>query len=242
MKRTMALGALVALAGCAESPMQAKTPSAATDQQATCRAAKDPNNPLIVEWPGTSRTALSAASQRGLVVVSYSGCVMKVLQGCDAGGRYQMKSAAASPERLVIDSEDNRRAHVDPDGRAYARVGSGLGPGQGGRGLAAAHSDRNAARKERESGRPRESEVMDDRCQLLGGEPVPAVCEEAVRGLGPRGACRGAARSEGKEGLREERFGFGQAWQAPRIDDEVLSKSQKDAYQREYDRAYSPFR
>ena len=106
MKRTMALGALVALAGCAESPMQAKTPSAATDQQATCRAAKDPNNPLIVEWPGTSRTALSAASQPGLVVVSYSGCVMKVLQGCDARGRYQMKSAAASPERLVIDSED----------------------------------------------------------------------------------------------------------------------------------------
>jgi hypothetical protein len=96
--------------GLCRKPLAGK--GAETDQQTTCRVAKDPNNPLIVEWPGTSRTALSAASQKGLVIVSYQDCAMKVLEGCDAGGRYQMKRAAASPERLVIDSEDKLYADL----------------------------------------------------------------------------------------------------------------------------------
>jgi hypothetical protein len=109
MTVTLGLGACGTPAATGLAP---KTPGAETEQQATCRAAKDPMNPLVVEWPGTAKTAMQAASQRGLVVVSYQGCVMKVLAGCDAGGRYQMKRVAPSQEHLVIDNEDKLYAEL----------------------------------------------------------------------------------------------------------------------------------
>ena len=40
------------------------TVEGAEEQQATCKVAKDPLNPLIVEWPGTSKVDLDSASLR----------------------------------------------------------------------------------------------------------------------------------------------------------------------------------
>jgi len=79
---------------------------------ATCQAAKDPMNPLVVEWPATAKTSLEAASQRGIVVVSYLGCTMKVLEGCDAGGSYGFKQLTPNKDRIDIDSESKLYAEL----------------------------------------------------------------------------------------------------------------------------------
>lgn len=96
-------------------------PKVETEQQATCQAAKDPMNPLIVEWPATAKTSLATAAQRGLVVVSYQGCTMKVLENCDGGGAYKATPLSqANSERIVIDTEDKLFAEL-PIGVASLR-------------------------------------------------------------------------------------------------------------------------
>lgn len=79
---------------------------------ATCQAAKDPMNPLVVEWAATAKTALEAAAQRGIVVVSYAGCTMKVLDGCSAGGSYGFKQLTPNKDSIDIDSESKLYAEL----------------------------------------------------------------------------------------------------------------------------------
>lgn len=119
--------------GC--SPKDGPGPSAPTVQQATgqatCSVAKDPLNPLIVEWPGTSRSALEATAQQGPVVVSYLGCVMKVLPDCHASGAglYELARVTPSRETIAMADEAELRARL-PLGVANLaselKVGSGL--------------------------------------------------------------------------------------------------------------------
>ncbi len=69
--------------------------------------------PLIVEWPATAKAALTSTSQRGIVVVSYQGCTMKVLEQCDAGGGYKASSLPQGiSEQIVIDTEDKLFAEL----------------------------------------------------------------------------------------------------------------------------------
>ncbi len=83
-----------------------KTPSVESSTgMATYQAAKDPMNPLVVEWPATAKTSLEAASQRGMVVVSYLGCTLKVLERCDAGGSYGFK--LLTPNELSLSPSCN---------------------------------------------------------------------------------------------------------------------------------------
>ncbi len=59
-----------------------------------CAVALDPFNPFIIEWPAAEKTNLEVRSQTGLVVVSYAGCHLKVLQGCDAEGTYANRTSS----------------------------------------------------------------------------------------------------------------------------------------------------
>jgi hypothetical protein len=81
---------------------EAPTLDGADDQVATCKVAKDPLNPMVIEWPGTSKVDLDAASQRNVVVVSYRGCTLKVLNGCTAAGRYDFIDTTPTRDQLVI--------------------------------------------------------------------------------------------------------------------------------------------
>jgi hypothetical protein len=62
-------------------------------------------NPLIVEWPGLSKTELETASQQGIVIVSYVGCILKVLTGCQAPGTYELKKSASNHDFFDIEDE-----------------------------------------------------------------------------------------------------------------------------------------
>jgi hypothetical protein len=74
--------------------------------------AKDPLNPLIVEWPGTSKVALDSASKSGVVVVSYVGCVLKVLTSCQAGGGYDFKAVTPVRDKVSIENETDLYARL----------------------------------------------------------------------------------------------------------------------------------
>jgi len=100
--------ALFALTGCPGTQLIADTPTVeqADDQQATCKVARDPLNPLVVEWPGTAKVDLETASRRGLVAVSYSGCTMKILSSCEIKGDYDFEETTPARDRIEI-SDNN---------------------------------------------------------------------------------------------------------------------------------------
>ena len=114
-RRAIVASAFMAgLAACTPKPLVAQPPSVETgdDQQATCKVAKDPLNPLIVEWPGTSKVGLDSASQHGVVVVSYIGCVLKVLTSCQAGGAYDFKPVTPVRDKVSIENESDLYARL----------------------------------------------------------------------------------------------------------------------------------
>ncbi|MBK6512927.1 MAG: hypothetical protein IPG04_02110 [Polyangiaceae bacterium] len=119
---------LVALSGCAGQQLIASTPTVedADDQQATCKVAKDPLNPLVVEWPGTAKVDLETASRRGLVAVSYSGCTMKILSGCEIKGGYELEKTTPARDRIEI-SDNNELYAKLPLGAASLKGELSLG-------------------------------------------------------------------------------------------------------------------
>lgn len=110
------------LGGCPSTQVVAKQIEVADadGQQATCKVAKDPMNPLIVEWPGTEHTNLQTSSRRGLVVVSYAGCTLKVLPACEVPGEYERITVTPSRDKLSIGSESDLYAQL-PLGAASLR-------------------------------------------------------------------------------------------------------------------------
>ncbi len=102
------------LCGCPSQQLITKTPTVedADDQQATCKVAKDPLNPLVVEWPGTSKVDFESSSKRGVVVVSYVGCNMKILSGCQAEGAYDYTAVTPARDRLEMKNQNELYARL----------------------------------------------------------------------------------------------------------------------------------
>jgi hypothetical protein len=90
--------------GCVGTPLVTAPPeiAAVDDQQATCKIAKDPLNPMVIEWPGTSKVDFDIRSQEGLVAVSYAGCTLKVLPRCNIGGSYALKTVTPTRDSFQM--------------------------------------------------------------------------------------------------------------------------------------------
>ncbi|MBI4704576.1 MAG: flagellar protein FliT [Deltaproteobacteria bacterium] len=78
----------------------------------TCKVAKDPFNPYVVEWRGGDLTAFEALSNKGLVIVSYAACSLKLLAGCRAEGSYELNRTTPNRDRITIDSEQKLKAEL----------------------------------------------------------------------------------------------------------------------------------
>lgn len=102
--RSLIQGALALLSSGCGGLVVADVPTVADadDQVATCKVARDPLNPLIVEWPGTSKVDLESSSKRGLVIVSYAGCTLKVLSNCRADGAYGFMGVTPARDTLTV--------------------------------------------------------------------------------------------------------------------------------------------
>jgi hypothetical protein len=124
------------LFGCPGKQVITETPTVegAEEQQATCKVAKDPLNPLIVEWPGTSKVDLDSSSQRSVVIVSYVGCTLKVLTSCQARPKkgeevdkpYDLTSVTPARDKLQIADQSDLYARL-PLGAASLKGELSLG-------------------------------------------------------------------------------------------------------------------
>jgi formylglycine-generating enzyme required for sulfatase activity len=103
------ISGLMLLAACAPAlePPRAVDPSPV---EPSAPSECDETNPLIVEWPATNRAELEAAAAHGPVVVSYAGCVLKVLARCRANGKYEDQSSQPASRKLDIGSEPELRS------------------------------------------------------------------------------------------------------------------------------------
>ncbi len=96
------LGCKPGAAAKAVAPQMEFSPS----DQAVCKVASSTDRPLIVEWPSADRASLETQKRKGLVVVDYRGCEMKVLRQCRVPGSYEFFGVEAKSETVSIDNAD----------------------------------------------------------------------------------------------------------------------------------------
>lgn len=82
------------------------------DEQFRCRIAANHENPLVTEWPASEKANLEALIHDGPVVVSYSGCTMKVLPTCRLRGAYSFRRTTTSTDTVEIHNADELYAKL----------------------------------------------------------------------------------------------------------------------------------
>lgn len=97
-------------AGAVTAPL-VRTPDL-PDDQARCRIAANHENPLVTEWPASEKANLEALIREGPVVVSYSGCSMKVLSTCRPRGAYAFRRTTTSTDTVDIRNSDDLYAKL----------------------------------------------------------------------------------------------------------------------------------
>ena len=96
--------------GCA--PLPASAPRADGAQLGRCSVGASHDRHFVTEWPATERSRLEGKVASGLVVVSYSGCEMQVLDRCRAGGAYRYVATSVATDGFAITSDDELYAKL----------------------------------------------------------------------------------------------------------------------------------
>src|SRR5690606_19103979 len=79
---------------------------------AKCSVAKSSASPLVTEWPASEKANLETMIDSQAVVVSYSGCEMRVLDRCRISGTYGFRRTTLSEDTLEIKNADELYAKV----------------------------------------------------------------------------------------------------------------------------------
>jgi hypothetical protein len=82
------------------------------DDQVRCRIAANHENPLVTEWPASEKANLEALLREGPVIVSYSGCSMKMLPTCRPHGAYAFRRTTTSTDTVDIRNADDLYAKL----------------------------------------------------------------------------------------------------------------------------------
>jgi len=81
--------------------------------QAKCKIAASHESPLVTEWPASEKANLEAQLQSGTVVVSYSGCEMRLLSQCrTTRGAYKWRRTTTSTDVVEIRNADDLYAKL----------------------------------------------------------------------------------------------------------------------------------
>jgi hypothetical protein len=80
--------------------------------QTRCRLAANQENPLVTEWPATEKANLEARLREGSVMVSYSGCTLRMLPRCHVRGTYQWRRTTTSTDVIEIRNADELYAKM----------------------------------------------------------------------------------------------------------------------------------
>ena len=113
--RALLFGALAL--GCSPfSSMSTTGPAVSVPQQsdglAKCRIAANHESPLVTEWPASEKANLEARLREGTVVVSYSGCEMRLLSQCRVPGSYGWRRTTTSTDVVEIRNADDLYAKL----------------------------------------------------------------------------------------------------------------------------------
>jgi hypothetical protein len=101
----------VGLGGGAVAKPLIAIPEAPSDQ-VKCKVGGQHDNPLVTEWPAPEKANLEALIREGPVVVSYSGCTMRLLPQCRAPGQYTWRRTTISTDLVEIRDADELYAKL----------------------------------------------------------------------------------------------------------------------------------
>jgi hypothetical protein len=90
-------------------------PSLAPDDPsgvAKCKVAVNQESPLVTEWPASEKARLEALVAKQVVAVEYSGCEMKVVEGCSIPGSYGWKQTTLATDTVEIADADELYAKL----------------------------------------------------------------------------------------------------------------------------------
>jgi hypothetical protein len=79
---------------------------------AKCKVQKSSASPLVTEWPASEKAHLEGLLSERAVVVSYTGCEMRLLDACQVSGSYRFKRTSIASDVIEITSEDDLYAKV----------------------------------------------------------------------------------------------------------------------------------
>lgn len=111
MIRKAALPILVLTWGCGGTPATAVVPKDPTPL-AKCSVAKSQASPLVTEWPASEKAHLESMLDSQAVVVSYTGCEMRILGSCRVPGKYAFHRTTLSEDTIEIKNADDLYANV----------------------------------------------------------------------------------------------------------------------------------
>ncbi|HEU4538598.1 MAG TPA: hypothetical protein VFS00_30970, partial [Polyangiaceae bacterium] len=89
----------------------ARAPDMPGDQP-RCRLAANQENPLVTEWPASEKANFEARLRQGAVVVSYSGCTLRMLPACRARGTYGWRRTTIATDVVEIRDADELYAKL----------------------------------------------------------------------------------------------------------------------------------
>lgn len=77
-----------------------------------CSVAAGRTNPLVTEWPASEKAHLETAWGSGAVAVAYSGCEMRIIDGCRLGGVYAWRRTTLASDTVRISNTDELYAKL----------------------------------------------------------------------------------------------------------------------------------
>ena len=105
------LAATILLAGCGGS-IPRSTPAGDPTPLAKCKVAANASSPLVTEWPASEKAHLSSLATAQTVAVSYSGCEMRIIDGCKLEGGYQWVRTTTATDQVEIANADELYAKL----------------------------------------------------------------------------------------------------------------------------------
>lgn len=77
-----------------------------------CKIAASASSPLVTEWPASEKAHLESLSVSQTVAVQFSGCEMRIIDGCRLPGHYAWRRTTLSTDTVEITNADDLYAKL----------------------------------------------------------------------------------------------------------------------------------
>ncbi len=79
---------------------------------AKCHVAANASSPLVTEWPASEKAHLQSLAGQQMVAVAYSGCELRIIDGCQLSGNYAWSRTTLATDTLEIENADDLYAKL----------------------------------------------------------------------------------------------------------------------------------